>query len=103
MSIVNSLAAVLTVVSTAMTIYITFVSYQIDANVKRTDQALKKVQLDLDERIKMADLALRKTIEDRAAKQAEEAFNLQIYEKVYVALQNNDPRRHDVALALVES
>lgn len=103
MSIVNSLAAVLTVVSTAMTIYITFVSSRIDANVKRNDQALKTLQFDLDKSIKTADLALRKTIEDRAAKQAEEAFNLQIYEKVYVALQNNDRRRHDVAYALVQS
>lgn len=103
MSIVNSLAAVLTVVSTAMTIYITFVSSQIDANVKRNDQALRKVQVDLDERLRTADLALRRTIEDRAAKQAEEAFNLQIYEKVYAALQNNDRRKHDVAYALVQS
>jgi hypothetical protein len=103
MSIVSSLTAVLTVVSTVMTIYITFLSSQIDAKVKLNDLALKKLQVDLDERIKMADLALRKTIEERAAKQAEEAFNLQIYEKVYTALQNNDRRRHDVAYALVQS
>ena len=103
MPIVNSLTAVLTVVSTAMTIYITVISSQIDAKVKLNDLALRKFQADLDERMKTADLALRRTIEDRAAKQAEEAFNLQIYEKVYVALQNNDRRKHEVAYALVQS
>jgi hypothetical protein len=100
---VNKVTALLTVLSTAMTIYITFVSSRIDAKVKLNDVALRDFQAHLDERIKTADLDLRRTIEDRAARQAADSFNLQIYEKVYVALQTNDKRKHDVAYALVQS
>lgn len=100
---INKVTAVLTVVSMAMTIYITFISSRIDAKVKLNDAALREFQAHLDERMKMADLDLKRTIEERTARQAEEAFNLQIYEKVYVALQTSDKRRHDVAYALVQS
>jgi hypothetical protein len=103
MSIINYLTAVLTVMSTAMTIYITVISSQIDAKVKLNDAALRTFQAHLDERFRAADLELRKTIEERAAKQAEETFNLQIYEKVYVALEKSDKRKHEVAYALVQS
>jgi hypothetical protein len=103
MSIINTVTAVLTILSTAMTIYITYVSSRIDSQIKLNELRLREFQAHLDERMKTADLALRTTIEERAAHHADDAFNLQIYEKVYVALQDNDRRKHEVAYALVQS
>ncbi len=100
---VNKVTALLTILSTAMTIYITLVSSRIDAKVKLSDARLREFQASLDARFKEADLDLRQTIENRTSRQADASFNLQIYEKVYIALQTNDERKHMVAYALVQS
>jgi hypothetical protein len=88
----GSVTPILAVVSTALTIFITYTANQIDQTTKKTDAQLKQ-----------AELALRVSAEDRTARQAEHDFSLKIYEKVYVALETSDSRKHAVALALVDS
>lgn len=85
MPTLGHVTAVLSVVSTILTIYITYMSHQ------------------LDNRVKTADIELRKLIEQRTARQADDTFNLQIYDKVWTALQTDEKRKHDVAYALVQS
>lgn len=85
MPTLGHMTAVLSVVSTILTIYITYMSHQ------------------LDNRVKTADIELRKLIEQRTARQADDTFNLQIYDKVWTALQTDEKRKHDVAYALVQS
>jgi len=100
---INKLTALLTIISTAMTIYITYKSHNIDVQVKLSEAKLHEFQAHVDEKFKAADFDLRKTIEERTSRQADETFNLQIYEKVYQALQTSEKRKHDVAFALVQS
>src|SRR5438067_2143039 len=81
----TKVTAILTAFSTAMTIYITWASWHLDA------------------RIKLANADLQRAVEARTKRQAEENFNLQVYEKVWTALQDAEERKHNVAYALVQS
>src|SRR5262245_25373741 len=81
----TTVTAFLTALSTLMTIYITYASWNLDT------------------KIKVANTALQQAIEGREDRQARENFNLQVYEKVWAALQTEEKRKHEVAYALVQS
>lgn len=58
---------------------------------------------DLDERLKLADSRLKEAIEKRVERQTDQELSLKTYDKVAALIEANEPRKHRVALALVNS
>lgn len=94
---VTAAAAVLGVVSTALGIFVTYDNQAI----KRTSDQQALTISDQGSKIASNDAAIRQRADVRADMTTERDYTLKVYEKVMDALVESDPRRQQVALALV--